>query len=108
MSADINSISVVIPVYNSEQTLVTLYQRIVYVLTKLTDKYEIIFVNDGSIDGSWREIKKLSENNIFVVGINLMKNYGQHNALLCGIRAAKNEVIVTNGCFSSTKYSKFI
>ncbi len=89
------SISVVIPVFNSEKTLKVLHDQIVYVLSKLTNQYEIIFVNDGSIDGSWKEIKKISENNILVVGINLMKNYGQHNALLCGIRAAKNEVIVT-------------
>jgi glycosyltransferase involved in cell wall biosynthesis len=92
---NIISISVIIPVFNSEKTLKVLHDQIVYVLSKMTNQYEIIFVNDGSIDGSWKEIKKLSENNIFVLGINLIKNYGQHNALLCGVRAAKNEIIVT-------------
>jgi len=89
------SISVVVPVYNSELTLVTLHQRLVAAITQLTDEYEIIFVNDGSIDGSWKEIIKLSNNNNLVIGINLLKNYGQHNALLCGIRAAKNQVLIT-------------
>lgn len=89
------SISVIIPVYNSEKTLEILHNRLVSVLTKLTTEYEIIFVNDASIDGSWQEIKRIEENNSLVVGINLMKNYGQHNALLCGIRKAKYELIVT-------------
>jgi len=89
------SISIVIPVYNSEQTITTLHQRLVSVLAQLSAEYEIIFVNDASIDGSWQEIKKIKEKNPSVVGINLMKNYGQHNALLCGIRKAKNELIVT-------------
>ncbi len=94
MNSRSKSISVVIPVYNSEQTLVTLHQRLNSVLTELIE-YEIIFVNDASIDGSWHAIQKLVRNNSLVTGINLMKNYGQHNALLCGIRRAKNELIVT-------------
>ena len=80
-----------IPVYNSEQTITTLHQRIVSVMVQLAGEYEIIFVNDASFDSSWEEIKKIKEKNPFVVGINLMKNFGQHNALLCGIRKAKNE-----------------
>ena len=89
------SISIVIPVYNSEQTITTLHQRIVSVMAQLAGEYEIIFVNDASFDSSWKEIKKIKEKNPSVVGINLMKNFGQHNALLCGIRKAKNELIVT-------------
>jgi len=85
----------VIPVYNSEQTITTLHQRLVSVLAQLSAEYEIIYVNDGSIDGSWQEIKILEEKNPSVVGVNLMKNYGQHNALICGIRKAKYELIAT-------------
>ena len=89
------SISVIIPVYNSEQTLVALHKRLNSVCTKLAGEFEIIFVNDGSTDNSWEEIKNLEEKNPSVVGINLMKNFGQHNALLCGIRKAKYELIAT-------------
>jgi len=89
------SISVIVPVYNSEQTLVALHKRLNSVCTKLAGEFEIIFVNDGSIDNSWEEIKNLEEKNPSAVGVNLMKNFGQHNALLCGIRKAKYELIAT-------------
>ena len=89
------SISIIVPVYNSEQTLVALHKRLNSVCTKLAGEFEIIFVNDGSIDNSWEEIKNLEEKNPSVVGVNLMKNFGQHNALLCGIRKAKYELIAT-------------
>ena len=58
-------------------------------------EYEIILVNDGSRDRSWDVISELSSRSPAVRGLNLMRNYGQHNALLCGIRAAKYDVIVT-------------
>ena len=89
------SISVIVPVYNSEQTLVALHKRLNSVCTKLAGEFEIIFVNDGSVDNSWEEIKILEEKNPSVIGVNLMKNFGQHNALLCGIRKAKYELIAT-------------
>ena len=89
------SISVIVPVYNSEKTLEALHKRLNSILTKLTGKFEIIFVNDGSVDNSWEEIKILEEKNPSVIGVNLMKNFGQHNALLCGIRKAKYELIAT-------------
>lgn len=90
-----NSISVVIPVYNSEDSLAILIRRIEPVLISLTSKYELIFVNDGSKDNSWKRINELSELHPWVVGVDLMRNYGQHNALLCGIRIARNEIIIT-------------
>ncbi|MEP7359389.1 MAG: glycosyltransferase, partial [Anaerolineales bacterium] len=55
----------------------------------------VILVNDGSQDGSWPAILALSPGRNWLVGIDLMRNYGQHNALLCGIRAARHELIVT-------------
>jgi len=91
----IKNISVIVPVYNSEKTLEALHKRLNSILTKLTGKFEIIFVNDGSVDNSWVEIQKLVKNDLSVLAINLMKNYGQHSALLCGIRQAKYEFIVT-------------
>ncbi|HEX7975616.1 MAG TPA: glycosyltransferase family 2 protein [Anaerolineales bacterium] len=89
------SLSVVIPVYNSEGILNNLISRLGKALPELSSLYEVVLVNDGSRDGSWKEICKLKEDYPWIVGINLMRNYGQHNALLCGIRAARNEVIIT-------------
>ncbi len=88
-------ISVVVPVYNSEGTLTELVQRLQIVLSALAEQFEVIFVNDGSRDRSWQIISKLAEEYHWVRGINLMRNYGQHNALLSGIRAAKFEIVVT-------------
>jgi glycosyltransferase involved in cell wall biosynthesis len=65
------------------------------VLPRVATQYEVILVNDGSRDRSWEVISELSSRLPTVRGLNLMRNYGQHNALLCGIRAAKYEVIVT-------------
>lgn len=90
-----NSISVVIPVYNSEGSLVELCGRLNYVLMEIYKEYEIILVNDGSKDSSGDIVKQLDKKHEWVKGVNLMRNYGQHNALLCGIRQAKYDLIVT-------------
>lgn len=89
------SISVVIPVYNSQDTLPDLLPRLQPVLESLAAAHEIIFVNDDSRDRSWEAICDLAQTCPNVRGINLMRNYGQHNALLCGIRAAQHDVIIT-------------
>jgi len=90
-----SGLSIVIPVYNSEETLIELLDRLDKVLPDLSPNYEVILVNDGSRDGSWKSIQNLSEAYSWVHGVKLMRNYGQHNASLCGIRAARNEIIVT-------------
>ncbi len=87
--------SVVVPVYNSQQILPVLVERLERVLPGLAACFEVILVNDGSRDGSWQAICDLAGCHRWIKGINLMRNYGQHNALLCGIRAARYEVIVT-------------
>lgn len=89
------SISVIVPVYNSEPILADLIRRLESVLMSLCHEYEIILVNDGSKDGSWQVIQRLCAAHNSMRGINLMRNYGQHNALLCGIRSARFETIVT-------------
>jgi glycosyltransferase involved in cell wall biosynthesis len=89
------SISVVIPVYNSAGGLAILVRRLEPVLAALTGEYEAILVNDGSSDQSWEAIEDLHRTYGWLRGINLMRNYGQHSALLCGIRAARHAVIVT-------------
>lgn len=89
------AITVVVPVYNGEASLQELCRRLTEVLPAVGTSYEIILVNDCSRDGSWRVISHLAVTVPGVRGINLMRNYGQHNALLCGIRAANYDVIVT-------------
>jgi glycosyltransferase involved in cell wall biosynthesis len=89
------SISVVIPVYNSAATLTELVAQLTAELPRLTDRYEIVLVNDGSRDASWAVVTQLAAADPRVRGIDLMRNYGQHNALLCGIRAAAHALIVT-------------
>jgi glycosyltransferase involved in cell wall biosynthesis len=89
------TVSVVIPVYRAEQTLLDLHRQLSDAMSKLTSVFEIIFVEDGSGDGSWSIIADLARADDRVRGIRMSRNYGQHNALLCGIRAAKYDIILT-------------
>jgi glycosyltransferase involved in cell wall biosynthesis len=89
------AVSVVIPVYNSAASLPMLLERLSVALAALGAGYEVILVNDGSRDASWATIVELAERYPCLRGINLMRNFGQHNALLAGIRAARNPVVVT-------------
>jgi len=89
------SISVVIPVYNGEKTLPLLIDRLRSVMINLCQTFEVLLINDGSLDGSWEIIFDLCGRFPWLRGINLMRNYGQHNALLCGIRQAKYPLIIT-------------
>jgi glycosyltransferase involved in cell wall biosynthesis len=89
------SLSIVVPVYNSEASLPVLLQRLGVLLPALARQFEVILVNDASRDGSGALIDRASDENDWVVGIHLMRNFGQHNALLCGIRSARFETIVT-------------
>ncbi len=89
------SVSVVTPVYNGEASVGELCRRLLEVLPRIAAQHEIILVNDGSRDRSWETISELCSRSPVVRGLNLMRNYGQHNALLCGIRAAKYDLVVT-------------
>jgi glycosyltransferase involved in cell wall biosynthesis len=91
----VSGLSVVIPVYRSEATLCELVRRLEAVLSGIADDFELILVNDCSPDRSWDVICELAQQNAWIRAINLMRNYGQHNALLCGIRAARYDAIVT-------------
>ena len=89
------SLSIIVPVYNSAETLKNLIARFDSALLANGYQIEVILVNDGSRDQSWKIICSLETQFTWVRGINLMRNFGQHNALLCGIRAAQHEVIIT-------------
>jgi undecaprenyl-phosphate 4-deoxy-4-formamido-L-arabinose transferase len=93
--APLPGLSIVIPVFNSQEMLDELIVSLSRVLPDLSEGFEVILVNDGSRDRSWDGITELAHEYDWVKGINLMRNYGQHNALLCGVRAASYDVIVT-------------
>jgi glycosyltransferase involved in cell wall biosynthesis len=95
MRAGASGVSVVIPVYRSEKILPELLRRLCGTLAAITAKREIILVNDSSPDDSWEIIGQLAAQYPEIKPINLMRNYGQHNALLCGIRTASCDTIVT-------------
>jgi undecaprenyl-phosphate 4-deoxy-4-formamido-L-arabinose transferase len=95
LSDDIYQLSVVIPVYRSQESLQELYQRVVATLTGLGISFEILFVEDCGGDNSWKIISQLAQQDDRVRGLKMSRNYGQHNALLAGIRAASGELIVT-------------
>jgi undecaprenyl-phosphate 4-deoxy-4-formamido-L-arabinose transferase len=89
-------LSVVIPVYNSEGTLRELTARAMETLNETGLSHELILVDDGSADGSWEVLRSLrAEHPGRIVLAQLMRNYGQHNALMCGFRLAHGEVVVT-------------
>jgi glycosyltransferase involved in cell wall biosynthesis len=87
--------SIVVPVYRGTKTLPALISRLEPVLARLADQYEVILVNDCSPDDSWQVITHLVKTYPWVRGINLMRNFGQHNATLCGVRAARFEIVIT-------------
>ena len=89
------TISIVVPVYRAEGALEELYQRLVAVAESEGLKFEILFVEDCGGDGSWELIQELANSDARVRGLRMSRNFGQHSALLCGIRAAKNDIVVT-------------
>ena len=88
-------ISIVIPVYKSAKTLDEIYQRLSSVLDSMTDSWEMVLVNDGSPDESWERLKELSRSDRRVISINLIRNFGQHNALMCGLSRSQGSYVVT-------------
>lgn len=92
---NMSSCSVVIPVYRGANTLPILVERLLNVLPTVFDDYEILLINDGSPDNSWNVIQSLSHANDKIIGVKLRRNFGQHNALLCGVRLATKSLILT-------------
>lgn len=89
-------LSVVVPVYGSENTLRPLTERLVAVLEDLGVDYEVVFVEDDSFDDAWKVLQQLHrEFGPRLTAIRLMRNFGQHNAVMCGFRHARGELILT-------------
>lgn len=87
--------SVIVPVYNSKDTLEELYNQLVYFFTLKVISFEVIFIDDCSNDGSWDVIEELQQQHTQITGIKLSKNSGQHHATSCGITHAKGDFIIT-------------
>ena len=87
--------SIVVPVYNSEQLVGRTVDRIVEVFEQAGLAFELILVNDGSRDGSWEVVKQRAAANPHITALNLLKNYGQHNANLAGFREAAGDYVIT-------------
>ena len=88
-------ISVVIPLYNEEESLPELHAWIKRVMDKNGLSYEVIFVNDGSTDHSWQVIEQLATQSEYVKGIKFRRNYGKSPALYCGFEKAQGDVVIT-------------
>lgn len=91
-------ISVVVPVYGSDEVLEELYVRTAKTLESITANFEFIFVNDASPDSAWEVIRKLKSNDERIRGINLSRNFGQYPALTAGLRASLGEWVVVMDC----------
>ena len=89
------NISVIVPLYNEEESLPELNAWIDRVMKSKGFSYEVIFVNDGSTDRSWDVIRELSEKSENVKGIKFRRNYGKSPALYCGFAAAQGDVVIT-------------
>lgn len=87
--------SIVIPVFNGAKTLIELYQRIDAVFREINCFYEMILVEDGGGDDSWSIMKRLRKDHPHVKIIQMTRNFGQHNALICGFSFAKGEYVIT-------------
>ena len=88
-------ISVVVPLYNEEESLPELFAWIKRVMDTNHFTYEVIFVNDGSTDHSWNVIEKLASENKEAKGIKFRRNYGKSPALFCGFEKAQGDVVIT-------------
>ena len=88
------NLSIVIPIYNEEKSILKLYQKLKRVLSDLNMQYEIIAINDGSIDNSYKVLKEISQNDDIFKVINFRKNFGQTAAISAGIDASKGEIII--------------
>ena len=88
--------SVVVPVFNSCESLEELFLRIGQTMEKIEKSFEVVFVDDGSQDASWERLETLQKANpANIIAIRLARNFGQHNATICGIAQASGNFIIT-------------
>ena len=95
----VNNLSIIIPVFNSEGSIKEVVGRIVDVMEFEQFSYEIILIDDASEDTSWEKILELGKGNKNIIGLQLLRNSGQHSANLCGFRHSKNDIIIYSQSF---------
>ena len=88
-------LSIIIPLYNEEKSLIELNSSILNVINGMNINHEIVYVDDGSDDSSWKQIKELSTKYNFVKGLRLSRNFGKSQALSAGFKASKGKVVIT-------------
>jgi glycosyltransferase involved in cell wall biosynthesis len=88
-------ISIIVPLYNEDESIPELFSWIKRVMTENGFTYEVIFVDDGSTDNSWAIIENLQNENSNVKGIKFRRNYGKSPALFCGFKMAQGDYVVT-------------
>ena len=93
--SDSDLVSVVVPAFNSESFILVTLARIIRSLESLGNPFELVVVNDGSSDNTWRVLQQLAKVDVRIIAINLLKNYGQHSALMCGLRHSSGQYVVT-------------
>lgn len=91
-------LSVVVPVYGSDDVLAELHRRVVATVEKITPAFELIFVNDASPDKAWSVVQELAKKDARVRGLNLSRNFGQYPAITAGLSASKGEWVVVMDC----------
>lgn len=90
-----NEISIIIPVFNAEGCLKLTVEKVCSILTSMNVSFEIVLIDDASADGTWKVIKDIKSTNKYIKAIRFNKNYGQHNALLCGLNFSNGKYIIT-------------
>jgi len=96
--ADISDISVVVPVYGSDSTLVSLYERVSAAVARIPASFELIFVDDRGPGNPWEIISRMAKSDPRVIGLKLSRNFGQHSAIMAGIDLARGRWLVIMDC----------
>jgi len=91
-------LSIISPVYQAENILNELIEKILSEVTQITEDFEIIFIDDGSLDNSWNKIQNACCANMKIKGIKLSRNFGQHYAITAGLRESRGEFVVVMDC----------
>lgn len=95
---DIPDISVIVPVYGSNGTLIPLYERVASAIATIPANFELIFVDDRGPGNPWEIISKLAQNDPRVIGLRLSRNFGQHSAIMAGVNLARGHWLVIMDC----------
>lgn len=95
---DIPDISIVVPVYGSDGTLVKLYERVAAAVAKIPASFELIFVDDRGPGNPWEIISRMAKSDPRVIGLKLSRNFGQHSAIMAGIDLARGRWLIIMDC----------